>query len=56
MIIKMKSIHKRHENTKSQAWMLRPSGLIKVDGSASTFRGNDTGLGRECFMEANVNN
>ena len=38
------------------AWMQRPSGLIKVDGSASALWGNDTGLGRECFVEANVNN
>jgi hypothetical protein len=32
----------------------RPSGLIKVEGSASDFRGSYLGLGRECFIEANI--
>jgi hypothetical protein len=37
------------------AWVQRPSGLIKVEGSASAFRGSYLGLGRECFIEANIN-
>jgi hypothetical protein len=34
----------------------RPSGLVKVEGSASTFSGSYLGLGRECFIEANIGN
>ncbi len=35
-------------------WVQRPSGLIKVGESASTFRGGYLGLARECFMGANI--
>ena len=36
------------------AWMQRPSGLIKVEGCESAFRGSYLGEGRECFTEANI--
>jgi len=32
------------------AWALRPSGQIKMEGSASAFKG------RECFVDANIDN
>ncbi len=38
------------------AWMQRPSGLIKVEGCESAFRGSYLGEGRECFTEVNVDN
>jgi hypothetical protein len=34
----------------------RPSGLIKGEGSASTFKESYLGLGRDCFIEANIIN
>jgi hypothetical protein len=34
------------------AWVQRPSGPIKEAGCASTFWGSYLGLGRECFIEA----
>jgi hypothetical protein len=39
-----------------KAWVLRPSGLIKVEGRARTFRGSYLGLGREYFKESNIDN
>ncbi len=36
------------------AWVQRPSGPIKEEGCANTFRGSYLGLGRECFIEANI--
>jgi len=38
------------------AWVQRPSGLIQVEGSASTYRGSNLGYRRECFIESNINN
>jgi hypothetical protein len=38
------------------AWVQRPSGLIRMEGSASAFGGSYLRLGREYFMEANINN
>ncbi len=38
------------------AWAQIPCGLIKVEGSTSTFRGSYHGSGKECFIEANINN
>ncbi len=38
------------------AWVQRPGGFIRMEGSASAFRGSYLGLGRECFMEANIDN
>jgi hypothetical protein len=32
------------------AWAQRPSGQIKMEGSASAFKG------RECFVDANIDN
>jgi hypothetical protein len=37
-------------------WVKRLSGLIKVEGSSSTFMGSSLGLGRNCLIEANINN
>ncbi len=34
--------------------MQRPSGLIKVERSAGTFRRCYLGKGRECFVEVNI--
>ena len=31
-------------------WVEKPSGLIKVGGTASTFMGSNLGLGREYFI------
>ncbi len=39
-----------------KAWVQRPSSLIKGGGSTSTFKRDFLDLGRECFMEANINN
>ncbi len=36
--------------------MHRPSGLIKVEESTSTFSGSYLGLGREWLIEANIGN
>ncbi len=38
------------------AWVQRTSGLIKVEGSASAFKGLCLDLDRECFVEANIDN
>jgi hypothetical protein len=38
------------------AWVQRPSGQIKVEGSARAFRGSYFGYSRECFIEANIDN
>ncbi len=37
-------------------WVQRPSGLIKVEGSRSTFRERYLGLDRECYIGENINN
>jgi hypothetical protein len=34
----------------------RPSGLIKVEGSASTFRVSHLDSGKECFVKLNIDN
>ncbi len=38
------------------AWVQIPNGQIKVEGSASPFRGSYLGFCRDCFSEANINN
>ncbi len=38
------------------AWANRPSGVIKVEGSASALNGSYLVKGRECGIEANINN
>ncbi len=38
------------------AWVQRPSGLIKVEGSARAFKGSYLVKGRECDIEVNINN
>jgi hypothetical protein len=38
------------------AWVERPSSLTKVEGSASAFKRGYLDLGRECFMDANIDN
>jgi hypothetical protein len=38
------------------AWVQRPTGLIKVEGSASSFKGSDHEKGRECGIEVNIYN
>ncbi len=35
-------------------WVEKPSGLIKVEGSASTFMGSYLGLGRQYFIGENI--
>ncbi len=37
------------------AWVQRPSGLVKAEGSTSALRGNYLGERWECFIEANIN-
>ncbi len=37
-------------------WVQRQSGLIKVEGCANTFKRVYLDYGRECFMEANIDN
>ncbi len=37
-------------------WEQRPSGLIKVKGSTSTYKGNYLVNDRECDVEANIDN
>jgi hypothetical protein len=39
-----------------KGWVQRPSGPIKSGGSASTFRREYLGSGRECLVRANINN
>jgi hypothetical protein len=39
-----------------KAWVQRPSGLNKVEGSASIFKGCYIVKGKECGIEANINN
>ncbi len=39
-----------------KAWVQRPRGLIKVEGSASTFMREYLDKVRECFMEAKIDN
>ena len=36
------------------AWVQRPSGLIKLEGSASAFKGSHLKKGRECGIEPNI--
>jgi hypothetical protein len=38
------------------AWVQRPSGMIKVEGSASTFKRVCLDLGRLCSMDVYINN
>jgi len=37
-------------------WVEKPSGLIKVEGSASAFMGSYLGLCREYFIGENIDN
>jgi hypothetical protein len=39
-----------------KAWVRGPNVLIKMEGSASTFRGDCLGKIRECFVEAKISN
>jgi hypothetical protein len=38
------------------AWVQRPIGPIKVEGSASSFKGSYHEKGRECGIEVNIYN
>jgi hypothetical protein len=38
------------------AWVQRPSGLIKAEGSASAIKGCYLVKGKECDIEVNINN
>ncbi len=38
------------------AWVQRPSGLIKVEGSARAFNGSYLEEGRECGVKVNIDN
>jgi hypothetical protein len=40
----------------SMAWVQRQTGIIKVEGSASALNGSYLVKGRECCIEANINN
>ncbi len=38
------------------AWVLRPSGLIKMCKEVQALKEDNIDLGRECFIEANIKN
>ncbi len=47
----MESIYKCNQNAKLEAWVKRPSGLIKLEGSTNALKRSYLVKGRQCGKE-----